>query len=106
MSRICAFCLEPWMVHTDAERRSCEMDLASDNDTYRDPAPEVPDCPLCESRVEVGRHGNPHQGQWLCRACMLLFDGTSAEYLPAGERPDISDELAAARAALEEARDR
>lgn len=75
--------------------------------TYRDPAPEPPDCPLCESASEVHRHTNEHQGRWLCLLCMLLFDGTSAEWhRPEREPQDVSEEIEAARAVLREAAER
>lgn len=75
--------------------------------TYRDPAPSIPDCPVCDSAEQVHRHENEHQGRFLCMGCMLLFDGTSAEWLrPKLERPAASDEIEEARAALQEARDR
>jgi ribosomal protein L37AE/L43A len=75
--------------------------------TYRDPAPMHPDCPVCETAEHVVRHNNEYQGRWLCSGCMLLFDGTTAEWVrPEREREDISDGLEAARAALREAAER
>lgn len=73
--------------------------------TYRDPAPERPECPVCDSVDAVQRHTNEHQGRFLCLSCMLLFDGTSAEYVKPADRPreDITDQLKAARAVLKEA---
>lgn len=75
----------------------------------RDPMPAIPPCPVCDSTDQVRRHDTPHQGRWLCMREMLLFDGTSAEWLrptrePAGELDENG--LAAARAALEEAKER
>jgi hypothetical protein len=73
--------------------------------TYRDPV-EAPDCPVCESAEHVIRHHNQAQGRFLCLRDMLLFDGTSGEWVRR-ERPappDISDELEQARAALREAK--
>lgn len=70
--------------------------------TDRDPVPTIPDCPVCESAQHVIRHHNEHQGRWLCHGCMLLFDGTSGEWVrrQTPERPDITTEVATARAAL------
>lgn len=69
--------------------------------TYRDPAPTMPDCPVCDSPDRVQAHDNPHQGRFLATCCMVLFDGTSAEWVrPEREAGDISEGLAAARAAL------
>lgn len=71
--------------------------------SYRDPAPTIPDCPVCERADDVRRHENEHQGRFLCMGCMLLFDGTSAEWhRPEREERDISG-LEQARAALREA---
>lgn len=76
--------------------------------TYRDPEPEKPGCPVCDSTEQVQAHDNPHQGRWLAHCHMVLFDGTSAEYLKPADRPrvDITNELETARAALREAVER
>lgn len=75
--------------------------------TERDTVPEPPVCPACDGTEHVQRHDAPHQGRWICMACMLLFEGTSAEWAkPTRERQDIRDELEAARAALREAAER
>lgn len=70
--------------------------------TYRDEPPTVPPCPVCDRVDEVVSHNKPYQGRWLCMKDMLLFDGTSAEYLPRPPKPDITQQLAAARVALEQ----
>lgn len=75
--------------------------------TYRDPTPEAPACPVCDSAEQVRTHDNPHQGRWLALCCMVLFDGTSAEWhRPEREPQDVSDEIEAARAVLREAAER
>lgn len=75
--------------------------------TYRDPAPTIPACPVCDRAAEVKRHDNPHQGKWLALCCMVLFSDTSAEWARP-ERPseDIKEQLDAARAVLKEAAER
>lgn len=72
--------------------------------TQRDSNPETPSCPACDSTEQVQAHDNPHQGRWLCMGCMLLFDGTSAEWArPERKSQDVSDRIKGLRAALEEA---
>lgn len=74
--------------------------------TYRDD-PVVPECPACGSVAEVRAHDNPFQGRWLAMRCMVLFDGTSAEWLRRPpERAPAREGLQAARAALREATER
>lgn len=74
--------------------------------TYRDPAPERPACPICDSTEQVQAHDNPHQGRWLALCHMVLFDDTSAEWAkPEHRKGDISG-LETARAALKEAAER
>ena len=68
--------------------------------SYRDPAPETPPCPACDSTEQVRSHDNHYQGRWLAHCCMVLFDGASAEFVGPAERQRITDEVDTARAAL------
>lgn len=71
--------------------------------TYRDPAPTLPDCPVCSSNERVRVHDNRYQGRWLAMCCMVLFDDVSAEWVKPTRPPLDAEGLQAARTALEEA---